>query len=84
MVMTKGIKEMTKGAKLKVKNTPSPKKKVGVARGQRVLLLTSTERRADMKAFGLEVRKSKASATAFLKKAGILDDSGKLASYLRA
>lgn len=75
---------MTTGAKLKVKKTPSPKKRAKVARGQRVLVLTSTERRADMKAFGLEIRKSKASATTFLKKAGILDDSGKLATYLRA
>ena len=52
-------------------------------RGTLVRVLTPEERREDMKAFGNEVRKSKASAVAFLKRAGFIDESGQLAEPYR-
>lgn len=46
-------------------------------------LLTPDQRRADIKAFGREIRRSKESATDFLRRAGILDESGQLAEPYR-
>ena len=49
-----------------------------------VQLMTPEQRRADIKQFGKEIRKSKATAVAFLKRAGILDESGELATPFRS
>ncbi|MCK2086944.1 hypothetical protein MXC99_01910 [Thauera aromatica] len=53
-------------------------------RGKLVRIMTPEERSADMKEFGKEIRKSKASAVAFLQRAGILDETGELAEPYRA
>ena len=47
-------------------------------------IMTTQERSADMKAFGKEIRKSKASAIEFLQSAGILDAKGELAEPYRS
>lgn len=52
-------------------------------RGHVVRIMTPEERSADMRAFGKEIRKSKASAVAFLQSAGILDAQGELATPYR-
>lgn len=52
-------------------------------RGHLVRVMTAEERAEDIKAFGREVRQSKASAIAFLKSAGILDNKGDLAEPFR-
>jgi len=49
-----------------------------------VRIMTAEERSADMKAFGKEIRKSKASAIEFLQSAGILDAKGELAEPYRS
>jgi len=54
------------------------------SRGLVVRVMSAEERSADMKEFGTEIRKDKASAVAFLQRAGILDDSGSLAKPYRA
>lgn len=46
--------------------------------------MTPEERSADMEAFGKEIRRTKASAIAFLKEAGFLDDNGQLAEPYRS
>ena len=46
-------------------------------------VMTIDERLADMRAHGEQMRKSKASALAFLKRAGIVDDSDQLARPFR-
>lgn len=45
--------------------------------------MTAEERSADIKAFGREIRQSKATAVAFLQKAGILDKDGEPAQPYR-
>lgn len=68
-----------------MKTTPAskPSKKIPASstalRGKMVRILTPQERNADIKAFGSEVTKTKESAIAFLKRAGIVDESGQLA-----
>lgn len=59
-------------------------KKAPLPRGKLVRIMTTEERVADMEAFGKEIRKSKASAIAFLKKAGFLDAAGELAEPYRS
>lgn len=54
------------------------------SRGLVVRMMSAEERSADMKEFGTEIRKDKASAVAFLQRAGILDASGSLAEPYRA
>lgn len=51
---------------------------------QPVRTLSAEERSADIRAFGREIRRSKAQALAFLQRAGILDERGKLIDPLRA
>lgn len=53
-----------------------------VARSLRAL--SPAEQLADMEAHGREVRKSKTSALAFLRRAGIVNDKGELAEPYRA
>lgn len=53
-------------------------------RGKLVHVMTPEERSADIKEFGKEIRKSKASARAFLQRAGILDETGELAEPYRS
>ncbi len=53
-------------------------------RGRTVRLMTTDEQLADMEAHGREVRKTKASALAFLQRAGIVNDKGELAEPYRA
>ncbi len=52
-------------------------------RGTLVRIMTPEERIADIEEFGKEIRKSKASALAFMKKAGFIDDDGNLAEPYR-
>ena len=52
-------------------------------RGRMVRVMTNDELIADMRAHGREVRKTKASAIAFLQRAGIVDDKGELAEPYR-
>jgi hypothetical protein len=51
--------------------------------GRVVRELTSEERQEDIRAFGREIRKTRASALAFLQSAGILDETGGLAMPFR-
>ena len=53
-------------------------------RGQTVRMMTTDEQLADMEAHGREVRKTKASALAFLQRAGIVNDKGELADPYQA
>jgi len=64
--------------------TTTPAKAASASRGRFVRIMTTQERSADMKAFGKEIRKSKASAIEFLQSAGILDDKGELAEPYRS
>jgi len=52
-------------------------------RGRMVRVMTNDELIADMRAHGREVRRTKASAIAFLQRAGIVDDKGELAEPYR-
>lgn len=54
------------------------------SQGRVVRVMSAEERSADMKEFGKEIRKDKASAVAFLQRAGILDATGSLAEPYRA
>ena len=54
------------------------------SRGHVVRVMSAEERSADMKEFGKEIRRDKASAVAFLQRAGILDATGALAEPYRA
>ncbi|MBS0372537.1 MAG: hypothetical protein JSS57_25455 [Proteobacteria bacterium] len=58
-------------------------KKTVVPVGKTLRVLTPAERKADIKAFGKEIRKTKDSARAFLQRAGILDAQGELAAPYR-
>lgn len=58
--------------------------KGSMLRGRLVRVMTPEERLADIKDFGREIRKSKASALAFLKEAGFIDESGEIAEPYRA
>lgn len=71
---------VSKPAKKAVKKAA---KKASPLRG-RAQVLTPAQRSEDIKQFGKEIRKSKASAVAFLKRAGILDDAGELATPFRS
>jgi hypothetical protein len=51
---------------------------------QRPRPLSTEERCADIRAFGREIRQSKAQALSFLQRAGILDEHGELIEPLRA
>lgn len=51
--------------------------------GRTERLLTPSQRSADIKAFGREIRRSKESAADFLRRAGIIDESGQLAEPYR-
>lgn len=53
-------------------------------RGHVVRVMSTEERSADMREFGKEIRKDKATAVAFLQRAGILDETGSLAEFYRA
>jgi len=53
-------------------------------RGHVVRVMSTEERSADMREFGKEIRKDKATAVAFLQRAGILDETGSLAEIYRA
>ena len=66
------------------KATQTPTKAASASRGRLVRIMTADERSADMKAFGKEIRKSKASAIEFLQSAGILDAKGQLAEPYRS
>lgn len=72
---------MPKTAKRPAKSTT---KSASPLRGKLVRVMTPEERSADIKEFGKEVRKSKASAIAFLQRAGILDETGELAEPYRS
>lgn len=61
-----------------------PAKAMSVSPGRLVRVLTADERSADIKRFGKEIRKSKASAIEFLQSAGILDARGELAEPYRS
>lgn len=52
--------------------------------GKTVRIMTTKERVEDMRAFGLEQGRSKASALSFLKGAGIITPTGKLAKPFRS
>lgn len=68
-----------------MKKTTSPVAKSSTAlRGRMVRIMTPEERSEDMKAFGKEIRKTKASAVAFLKRAGFIDETGQLAEPYRS
>ena len=54
------------------------------SRGLVVRVMSAEERSADMKEFGTEIRKDKASAVAFLQRAGSLDASGSRVDPYRA
>lgn len=58
-------------------------KKKDVPVGKTLRVLTPEERKADIKAFGKEIRKTKDSAREFLQRAGILDARGELAAPYR-
>ena len=60
-----------------------PTKAASAVRGRFVRVMTADERSADIKEFGKEIRKSKASAIEFLQSAGILDAKGELAKPYR-
>ena len=68
---------------MKTVETPAAKKATAL-RGKLVRVMTPEERSADMEAFGKEIRRTKASAIAFLKEAGFLDDNGQLAEPYRS
>jgi hypothetical protein len=51
--------------------------------GRVVRPLTPDQRRADIKAFGREIRDSKQSAADFLRRAGLIDESGQLTEPYR-
>lgn len=67
------------------KKSAAPKagKVASSGRGETVRLMTLDERLQDMREHGREVRKTQASALAFLKRAGIVDASGQLAEPFR-
>ena len=70
----------------KVVNKSPARKAPKVASGQRgkmVRLMPLSERLEDMREHGQEVGKTKASALAFLQRAGIVDASGQLAEPFR-
>lgn len=75
---------MTTTAPTKAKSRRATAKAVSPLRGRMVLVRTNEELLADMKAQGLEIRKTKASALAFLQSAGIVDAQGELAEPYRA
>jgi hypothetical protein len=52
--------------------------------GRAVRVMSTNQRVADMRAFGLEQARSKATALSFLKGAGIITPTGKLAKPFRA
>ncbi len=52
--------------------------------GSIVTIMTPEQQIADLKQYGKEIRKSKASAIDFLKRAGFIDDKGNLAEPYRA
>ena len=62
----------------------TPAQAASASRGRFVRVMTAEERSADMKEFGKEIRKSKASAIEFLQSAGILDAKGELAEPYRS
>lgn len=64
--------------------TKIPTKAAPASRGRLVRIMTPDERSADIKEFGKEIRKSKASAIKFLQNAGILDATGELAEPNRS
>lgn len=66
------------------KQTKTKPAKSAALRGRMVRIMTSEERIADIKDFGKEIRKSKATALAFLKDAGFIDESGEIAEPYRA
>lgn len=51
--------------------------------GRTERLLTPDQRSADIKAFGREIRDSKQSAADFLRRAGLIDESGQLTEPYR-
>ena len=55
----------------------------GAVVGKVVRILTPDQRRADIKAFGREIRGSKQSAAEFLRQAGLIDESGQLTEPCR-
>lgn len=65
------------------RDTKAVEKSVSPLRGKLVHVMTPEERSEDIKEFGKEIRKSKASARAFLQRAGILDEAGELAEPYR-
>lgn len=68
-----------------VTTKPATKKKpkATALRGHMVRVMTAKERIADIKAFGKELRKDKATALAFLKEVGFIDESGEIAEPYR-
>jgi len=76
--------KMPKGVKKAATKSISKSSKASLpAKGKTVRVMTLNERLADMRAHGAQMRKSKASALAFLKRAGIVDDSDELAKPFR-
>ncbi|SBT06755.1 hypothetical protein ACCAA_350126 [Candidatus Accumulibacter aalborgensis] len=56
---------------------------VATVAGRMVRVLTPDQRRADIKAFGREIRDSKQSAADFLRRAGLIDECGQLTEPYR-
>ena len=67
-----------------MKNTPKTTAKKIPLRGTVVRVMTPEERVADMQAFGRKIRRSKASAVAFLQRAGFIDETGQLTEPYRS
>ena len=68
------------------KSAKMPKSKATTKKpgsGRAVRVMSTNERVADMRAFGQEQGRSKASALSFLKDAGIITPTGKLAKPFR-
>ena len=76
---------MSNKASAKVRKAAAPKvaKAPGRVRGKTIRVMTLNERLEDMRAYGQEVRKTQKSALDFLKRAGIVDASGRLAEPFR-
>lgn len=66
-----------------IKNTTKTAARKTPLRGTVIRVMTPEERVADMQAFGRKIRKSKASAVAFLQRAGFIDETGQLTEPYR-
>lgn len=67
-----------------MKNTTKTAARKQPLRGTVIRVMTPEERVADMQAFGRKIRKSKASAVDFLRRAGFIDETGQLTKPYRS